>query len=194
MPNIFKLSKTVAKVIAGIISIAFLFNSVSGLMGSLNLVDGENINIQDLKSEDFKINFNELYLEIGLDIENNGIYDFEGIIIAMTFEMRVSLSDWETILNTTSVDLNPSISTEGQTIKSGEKINVNLTAELDDFEMSIEDIESRFLLPSGWDLGDLLKVNFESRMNLRFSIDYAFKQYQLDFNLSLDNEAIKEGF
>ncbi|MHA1561087.1 MAG: hypothetical protein ACTSPA_03100, partial [Promethearchaeota archaeon] len=77
MPNIFKLSKTVVKVIAGIITVAFLFNSVSGFMGALDMLDGESINVQDFEQDDIKIKFDELALEIGLDIENNGIYDFE---------------------------------------------------------------------------------------------------------------------
>ena len=192
MPNIFKLSKTVVKVIAGIISVAFIFNSVSGLMGALNMVNGESINIQDINPGDFQINFNDLAIEIGLDIENSGIYDFEDIIIEMTFEMKSNISDWITVLNTTSVLLNSSIPLEGQTIKPGEKEKILLNATLNDFALTINEIETLFLLPSNWDLGDLL--DFESRMNLKFSIAYAFKQYQLDFDLSLDNEVIQGGF
>ena len=196
MPNIFKLSKTIVKVIAGIITVAFIFNSVSGLMGSLDLLDGESITPQDLEPGDFKINFNELAIEIGIDIENEGIYDFEGIIIGITFEIKSNISDdWETILNTTSVELNSSISSEGQTIKPGEKESILLNATLIDFEKSIEDIE--FLLGVNgtlWDLGVLIDGDFETRMNLKFSIDYAFKQYQLDFDLSFDNDAINGGF
>ena len=194
MPNIFKLSKNVVKVIAGIITLAFIFNSVSGLMGSLDLVNGESINTQEINPGDFQINFNNLSIEIGIDIENSGIYDFEDIIIGLTFEMKSNLFNWETILNTTSVILNSSIHPDGQTIKPGEKISVNLIAELGDFAMNISEIEDKFGLPPGWDLGDLLDVNFESRMNLKFSIAYAFKQYQLDFDLSFDNDAIKGGF
>ncbi len=194
MPNIFKLSKTVVKVIAGIITLAFIFNSVSGLMGSLDLVNGESINTQEINPGDFQINFNNLSIEIGIDIENNGIYDFEDIIIGLTFEMKSNLFDWMTILNTSSVILDSSIDPDGQTIEPGEKISVNLTAELEHFAMSISEIEDSFELPPGWDLGDLLDVNFESRMNLKFSIAYAFKQYQLDFDLSFDNEALKGGF
>jgi len=194
MPNIFKLSKTVVKVIAGIITVAFLLNSVSGFMGALDMLDGESINTQEIDPGDFQINFNNLSIEIGLDIENKGIYDFEDVIIGLTFEMKSNIFDWMTILNTTSVILDSSIDPEGQTIEPGEKISVNLTAELTDFAMSISDIEDNFGLPAGWDLGDLLDVNFESRMNLKFSIAYAFKQYQLDFDLSFDNDAIKGGF
>ncbi len=194
MPNIFKLSKTVVKVIAGIITVAFLLNSVSGFMGALDMLDGESINTQEIDPGDFQINFNNLSIEIGLDIENKGIYDFEDIIIGLTFEMKSNVFDWMTILNTTSVILDSSIDPEGQTIEPGENISVNLIAELDDFAMSISEIEANFGLPPGWDLGDLLDVNFESRMNLKFSIAYAFKQYQLDFDLSFDNDAIKGGF
>ena len=194
MPNVFKLSKTVVKVIAGIITLAFIFNSVSGFMGSLDLVNGESINTQDINPGDFQINFNNLSIEIGIDIENNGIYDFEDIIIGLTFEMKSNLFDWMTILNTTSVILDPSIDPEGQTIEPGEKISVKLMAKLEDFAMNISDIENNFGLLPGWDLGDLLDVNFETRMNLKFNIAYAFKQYQLYFDLSFDNEAIKGGF
>ena len=196
MPNIFKLSKTVVKVIAGIITVAFLFNSVSGFMGALNLLDGESINVQDFDPDDIKINFNELALEIGLDIENNGIYDFKGIIIGMSFEIKTNISeDWNIILNTTSDELNSSISSEGQTIKPGNKESILLNATLTDFEMNIEDIGILLGLNGTlWDLGNLLDGGFETRMNLRFSIDYAFKQYQLDFDLSLDNDVIKGGF
>lgn len=196
MPNIFKLSKTVVKVIAGIITVAFIFNSVSGFMGALDLLDGESINVQDLNSDDIKINFNELALEIGLDIKNNGIYDFEDVIIGMTFEIKTNISDvWNTILNTTSVELNSSISPDGQTIKPEKEVSILLNATLSDFEMSIKDIG--FLLGLNgtlWNLGDLLDGGFETRMNLKFRIAYAFKQYQLDFDLSLDNDVIKGGF
>ncbi|MHA1511230.1 MAG: hypothetical protein ACTSRX_05860 [Promethearchaeota archaeon] len=196
MPNIFKLSKTVVKVIAGIITVAFLFNSVSGFMGALDMLDGESINVQDFEQDDIKIKFDELALEIGLDIENNGIYDFEEIIIGITFEIKTNISDdWEIILNTTSVELNSSISPEGQTIKPGEEVSILLNATLNDFEKSIEDIG--FLLGLNgtlWNLGDLLDGGFETRMNLKFRIAYAFKQYQLDFDLSLDNDIIKGGF
>jgi len=196
MPNIFKLSKTVVKVIAGIITVAFLFNSVSGFMGALNMLDGESINVQDLNSDDIKINFSELALEIGLDIENKGIYDFEEIIIGMTFEIKTNIStDWNTILNTTSVELNSSISSVGQTIKPGEEESILLNATLTDFELTIEEIGILLGLNGTlWDLGDLLDGGFETRMNLKFRIVYAFKQYQLDFDLSLDNDVIQGGF
>ena len=196
MPNIFKLSKTVVKVIAGIITIAFLFNSVSGFMGALDMLDGESINVQDLDADDIKINFSELALEIGLDIENKGIYDFEEIIIGMTFEIKTNISDvWNTVLNTTSVELNTSISSVGQTIEPGEKESILLNATLTDFELTIEEIGILLGLNGTlWDLGDLLDGGFETRMNLKFRIAYAFKQYQLDFDLSLDNDVIKGGF
>ena len=196
MPNIFKLSKTVVKVIAGIITVAFILNSVSGLMGALDMLDGESITTQEIDPGDFQINFSNLSIEIGLDIENKGIYDFEGIIIGMTFEIKSNISDdWNTILNTTSVKLNTSISSEGQKIEPGEKESILLNATLDDFENSTAEIG--FLLGLNgtlWDLGDLLLVDFETRMNLKFSIDYAFKQYQLDFDLSFNNEVLKGGF
>ena len=196
MPNIFKLSKTVVKVIAGIITIAFLFNSVSGFMGALDMLDGESINVQDLDADDIKINFSELALEIGLDIENKGIYDFEEIIIGMTFEIKTNISDvWNTVLNTTSVELNTSISSVGQTIEPGEKESILLNATLTDFELTIEEIGILLGLNGTlWDLGDLLDGGFETRMNLKFRIVYAFKQYQLDFDLSLDNDVIQGGF
>jgi len=196
MPNIFKLSKTIVKVIAGIITVAFILNSVSGLMGALDMLDGESITTQEIDPGDFQINFSNLSIEIGLDIENKGIYDFEGIIIGMTFEIKSNISDdWNTILNTTSVKLNTSISSEGQKIEPGEKESILLNATLDDFENSTAEIG--FLLGLNgtlWDLGDLLLVDFETRMNLKFSIDYAFKQYQLDFDLSFNNEVLKGGF
>lgn len=196
MPNIFKLSKTVVKIIAGIISFAFLFNSVSGLMGSLNLADGQSINTQEINPGDFQINFNNLSIEIGIDIENNGIYDYERIIIGITFEMKSNISDWITILDTNSSELDPSIPPEGQTIEShGGKANVLLKTELDDFKLDMTQIALLFgLNATSWDLSDLLDVNFETRMNLSFSISYAFKQYQIDLNLFLDNEVLKGGF
>lgn len=194
MSNIFKISKTVVKVIAGIITFAFIFNSVSGFMGSLELLDGESINARDINPGDFQINYSNLSILIGIDIENKGIYDFEGIIIGMTFEMKSNITGWKTILNTTSVELNSYISSDGQIIKPGEEVSILLNATFDNFEMDINKIEEEFILPSNWDLGDFLSDNFETRMNLRFSIDYAFKQYQLDFDLSLDNEVIKGGF
>jgi len=196
MPNIFKLSKTIVKVIAGIITVAFIFNSVSGFMGALDMLDGESITTQEIDPGDFQINFSNLSIEIGLDIENKGIYDFEGIIIGMTFEIKSNLSeDWNTILNTTSVKLNTSISPEGQKIEPGEKESILLNATLNDFTNSTAEIGVLLGLNGTlWNLGDLLIVNFETRMNLKFSIDYAFKQYQLDFDLSFDNDVIKGGF
>ena len=196
MPNIFKISKTVVKVIAGIISFAFIFNSVSGLMGSLNLVNGESITTQDLEPGDFEIKFDELALEIGIDIENEGIYDFEGIIIGITFEIKSNISDvWNIILNTTSDQLDPNITSDGQTIKPGHKESILLNATIDDFALDPNQIATLFgLNASSWDLVELFDVDFETRMNLRFSISYAFKQYQLDFDLSLDNDVLKGGF
>ncbi|QEE14811.1 hypothetical protein DSAG12_00628 [Promethearchaeum syntrophicum] len=196
MPNIFKLSKTIVKVIAGIITVAFIFNSVSGLMGSLDFLDGESITPQDLEPGDFKINFNELAIEIGIDIENKGIYDFEGIIIGLTFEIKSNISEvWNVILNTTSDQLNTSISSDGQRIEPGEKESILLNATIDDFALDPNQIAILFgLNASSWDIVELFEVDFEIRMNLRFSIDYAFDQYQLDFDLSLDNDVLKGGF
>ncbi len=197
MPNVFKLSKTVVKIIAGIISFAFVFNSVSGLMGSLNLVDGQSINTQDIDPGDFQINFNNLSIEIGIDIENNGIYDYEGIIIGITFEIKSNISDnWIMILDTNSTELDLDIGPEGQTVeKNGGKESILLKTEEDDFIMNVEAIGLLLGLNGTlWDLSDLLDVDFETRMNLTFSISYAFKQYQLDFNLFLDNEVLKGGF
>ena len=196
MPNIFKLSKTIVKVIAGIITAAFIFNSVSGLMGSLELLDGESITTQDLEPGDFKINFNELAIEIGIDIENEGIYDFEGIIIGLTFEIKSNISEnWNVILNTTSDQLDSEIPPEGQKIKPGEEASILLNATIDDFALDPNQIATLFgLNASSWDIVELFDVDFEIRMNLGFSIDYAYKQYQLDFDLSLDNDVLKGGF
>ena len=101
----------------------------------MELLDGESINTQDITPGDFAINVTDLAIKIGIDIENNGIYDFEGIIIGITFDIKNNTNDvWETILNTTSVELNSSISSEGQTIEPGEQVSIILNAKLNDFQ------------------------------------------------------------
>ncbi|MHA1583850.1 MAG: hypothetical protein ACTSVU_08160 [Promethearchaeota archaeon] len=194
MANIFKISKIGVKILAGIISLAFLFNTISGLMGSLEMADGETVNIQDIQPGDFIMNFGNLSLEIGMDIDNKGIYEYQDIIIGMIFEMKSNVTGWNTILNTTSVALNSSIDPKGQTIKPGENKSVVMDAGMDDFELNITEIATLFGLSGNWNIGDLLGVNFESRMTLSFTISYAFKQYQLSFDISLNNDVIKGGF
>lgn len=192
MAHILKIVRGGIKAVSIIISIALLFNMVSGLMGSLMFFDEDSISA-DVDPGDIIIDYSDLYIKIGLNLENKGIYEMTGIIIGMTFQMKSNVTDWQTLLNTTSVALNTSIAPTGQVIRPGDSAVIGLEAELANFEMDLADIASTFGLLSNWTLGDLIDINFDTILTLTFQIGYAYEQYTLAFELTLKDSFIKTG-
>jgi len=192
MAHILKIVRASIKALSVIISIALILNMVSGLMGAFSLFDPDNVSAE-VDPGDIVIDYSDLYIKIALNLENEGIYDMTGIIIGMTFEMKSNLTDWQVLLNTTSDALNASIPSTGQVIPHGKSAVVSLEAELLNFEMDLAEIASTFGLASNWTLGDLIDVNFDTKLTLTFQIGYAFEQYSLSFMLTLEDSFIKTG-
>jgi hypothetical protein len=192
MAHILKIVRGGIKAVSIIISIALLFNMVSGLMGAFTLFDPDNVSAE-VDPGDIVIDYSDLYISIALNLNNDGIYDMTGIIIGMTFQMKSNVTDWQTLLNTTSVELNSSIDSTGQVIHPGESAIIGLEAELANFEMDLAEIASTFGLASNWTLGDLIDINFDTILTLTFDIGYAYEQYSLAFELTLEDSFIKTG-
>ena len=191
MAHILKLVRGGIKAVSVIISIALVLNMVSGLLGAFSLFSEDNISA-DVDPGDIVIDYSDLYIKIALNLENEGIYDMTGIVIGMQFEMKSNVTDWQTLLNTTSVELG-SAPPGGQVIPAGNSSIISLEAELLDFEMNLADIASTFGLLSNWTLGDLIDINFDTILTLTFKIAYAFEQYSLSFTLTLEDSFIKTG-
>lgn len=191
MAHILKIVRGGIKAISIIISIALVLNMFSGLLGAFAMFDEDNISA-DVDPGDIVIDYSDLYIKIALNLENNGIYDMTGIIIGMTFQMKSNVTDWQTLLNTTSVELG-SAPAGGQTISAGNSSIIGLEAELLDFEMDLAEIASTFGLLSNWTLGDLIDINFDTILTLSFTIAYAYEQYSLAFQLTLQDSFIKTG-
>ena len=192
MAHILKIVRAAVKTISVIISIALILNMVSGLMGAFTLFDEDNISAE-VDPGDIIIDYSDLYIKIALNLENEGIYDMTGIIIGMKFEMRSNVTDWQTLLDTSSTALNTSIDPTGQVIHPGDSAVIGLEAELLDFEMDLVELATTFGLLSNWTLGDLIDINFDTILTLSFQIGYAYEQYSLAFQLTLQDSFIKTG-
>ncbi len=187
--HVLKLTKGIVKSIAVIISLAFFLNSITGLLGTFGFVENESVNVDP---GDIRVNFEDLFLNISIEIENNGIYDLEEIIIGINFSIKSDVVDYTSVLDTDSTILDDDIPSEGQKIGAGETSKVELAAQLDDFELTPEQIGTLFNLTGSWDLADLVDTGFDVSLKVYFQIKYAYKQYQLFFDLFVAEDVVKD--
>lgn len=194
--NILKLVKGIVKGIAVIISIAFLINALTGVTTVINMMDNQGVQVNDFKPGDFRIKSDDLHIEVGLTINNTGIYPMEGVKLAMKADLKSNISEeWHEIINTDSTILDPNSSADGYEIDPGKSKNITLNADLPNF--SADPLEIAAILginASVWDFATLLNADFKIRVNLSFDIAYAFGQYNLHIELQLTSEDLEAAF
>ena len=185
--------RTVVKIVAVVVSIAFALNSVNGVLGAIDLANG-NIKVAPINPGDFQINYENLSISVGINVTNPGMYPLEGIIIGIRFQMKTNLTnEWKTILNNDTVNLG-NAPEGGIIILPGGSEIIGLNCKLIDFELTPAGIASEFgLNPSDWDLAELLNAELEAQLDLNFTVSYAFGQYKLNVALHLGNEAVGQG-
>jgi hypothetical protein len=191
-----KVTKKIVQILSLVVTLSFALNSINGFLGAVDLADG-GIQTDAIDPGDFKIDNTDLFLEIGMKINNTGVYDLTGIKIRMTMEVTNNITNiWTTILNASNTQVNGSEA--GEIIKSGEVKNIGLKAEKSSFAKSPEEIATLLMVgdPTSWSLEDVLalqNIKFEARITLQFEIAYAYGQFQLDFEVILNTEAIQGG-
>lgn len=190
--HILKLTKAIVKGIAVVIAMAFFLNSFIGLLGSIEFIENQNINVDP---GDIEISYENLFLNVSIGIENNGLYDIKDVLIGVNFSMKSDIVDYTSVLDTNSAVLNSSIPENGQTIPSKTSANIMLEAQLADFDLDPTEIVQAFNasgdLPADWNLVDLVDEGFEVRLQLYFTIAYAFRQFQLRFDIFVDEDVVK---
>jgi hypothetical protein len=197
--GIFKITRTIVKIIAAVVSIAFALNSVYGGLTAMELANGENVQTAPINPGDFVINYSLLKVEIGLDVRNPGLYALTDIVVGLVFEVKQGANGtWTTLLNTTSVELNMTETLQGDIIEPNETQHIGLVAEMDKFELTPQDIADYFGLPPDWDLADLVQlanatIAFYARLTLSFTVAYALGQYKVSVNVVLETDAISQG-
>jgi len=195
MVHILKLIRGLVKFAAVFISLAFLINGINGILSVTSLVDGQGISPDTINPEDFKIKYDDLHIEIGLKINNTGIYEIQDVVIGMKFFIRTNITDWNLVIDTNSTELNDTIPDSGDTIRPGEAKTIEIVADLPDFDLTPQEIATLFgIVDPNWDLADLLDVNFEVKMELTFTISYAFRQYQVAVALNMESADLEVGF
>ncbi|MHA1775408.1 MAG: hypothetical protein ACTSWC_01465 [Promethearchaeota archaeon] len=195
--NILKLIKVIVKFIAVIISLAFLVNALTGVTTIINIAENQGIEVNDFKPGDFRIKHDDLHIEVGITLNNSGIYPMEGVKLAMKADLKSNISEeWHEIINTDSTKLNPNISESGDIIYPGQVHPILLNASLPDFSTNPAEIATILGLNASdpWDFATLLNANFEIRVFLSFDIAYAFGQYDLHVELILSSEDLEGAF
>jgi hypothetical protein len=185
--------RLVVKIVAAFVSLCFALNGANGIVNAIQLADG-NITTEEVNPGDFEINFNNLSVNVGVKIKNPGVYDIEGVIIGIIFEVQLVGNDtWFTILNNDTVKMGQAPA-GGATIKPGELVIIGINATMADFLYQPAMIGIILGLPPNWDLQTLITAGLEARLLLNFAIIYAYGQFDLDINLSLNTAAIAQGF
>ena len=194
-------TKRLIKTLAVVVSIAFLINSMNGIISSIQLADGETIQQTPIEQGDFEVNWQNKSINIGISFNNSMIYDIENIVIHLRVLLEVNGTTNHTIMDLFSNGVAIGDDVGGTTIKSGEnkEIRINATG-----EQYFEDITPLLLTInpsldlSNWDLKDLLTsglnfTTFKVHTLIDFSFDYAFKQFQVDVQLLIPPTKFLEG-
>ncbi|MHA1518845.1 MAG: hypothetical protein ACTSVZ_13690 [Promethearchaeota archaeon] len=189
MANILKIIRGLVKTIALVISLAFIVNGLTGITTVVNLVDNNGVSVQDINPGDFTLKYNNLSIDIGITINNSGIYDMESVKMSMVCELKSNIStEWHEVIDTASSDL-------GVTIEPGEVIDIDIAAEMVDFSQQPGEIAASLgITDPSWDLADLLNTAFEIRVYLEFTIAYAFGQYDITVAMDLTTADLEIGF
>jgi hypothetical protein len=199
MPHFLKLTKGLVQAVSIIITIAFLINSVNGALNAIKLADGNSIKPDSIAPGDFKIDYQDLYISVGLNFTNNGTYAIENIIVGLKFETKMGTGNWTMLLDNNTVSMNQASTKNGETINPGERKRIGIYAELPSFKLTPEEIQQYFNLNSNWNLKDLLAltnttIKFDARLTLSFGISYAFGQYKIALQIVLETSILKGGF
>ena len=198
MAHWLKVTKGIVRVVSIIVGIAFLINSLNGIASSVSLLDGESITQREIQPGDFEVNWDNQSVSVGMNINNTGAYDLEGIIVRIRFLINYDGVNYS-ILDVKSTDINESIPETGQTIKSGELKAISLKSSEETFDVTdfvVAAAAGGALNATNWDLKALLEEEnspFLAFMLLDFSVDYAFKQYEFDLQMKFETDAILEG-
>ena len=198
MAHWLKVTKGIVRVVSIIVGIAFLINSLNGIASSVSLLDGESITQREIQPGDFEVNWDNQSVSVGMNINNTGAYDLEGIIVRIRFLINYEGVNYS-ILDVKSTDINESIPETGQTIKSGELKAISLKSSEETFDVTdfvVAAAAGGALNATNWDLKALLEEEnspFLAFMLLDFSVDYAFKQYEFDLQMKFETDAILEG-
>ena len=192
MANILKIIRGLVKTLALVISLAFIINGLTGVTTMVNMLNLENISMQTINSDDFNINYDDLHIEIGITINNTGLYDIENVQLSLKCDLKNNISDdWQEIVNVNS-------SVEGVSIAPSQSKDIDISADIIDFSSTPEEIALLLgITDPFWDFADLLDLNessFEIRMFLEFTISFAFGQYDLTVNFDLTNDDLEIGF
>ncbi|UYP47025.1 hypothetical protein NEF87_003310 [Candidatus Lokiarchaeum ossiferum] len=196
MAHVLKIIRGSVKALSLLVMLAFVLNSVNGIFGAMDLADG-GVQIQDIDPDDFRIKYDDLHVEVGLNLENNGIYPINDVLLGVKFELRIdNESAWETVLdrNSTEMDSATPIPATGDTIAVGESLRIEVSADMDLFALNTTEIGELFNLTAPWDVADLFDVGFEARMTLTFTISYALDQFGLKFEILVIGEDVEKGF
>lgn len=196
MVHVLKVIRGSVKAIALLVMLAFFLNSVNGIFGAMDLANG-GVQVQNIDPDDFRIQYDDLYVEVGLKLENNGIYPINDVLLGVKFELRINNeSDWETVLdrNSTEMDSSNPIPATGDTIAVGESLDIEVSAPMELFALNTTEIGELFNLTGSWDVSDLFNIGFEARMTLTFTISYALDQYGLAFEILVLGEDAESGF
>lgn len=184
--------RLVVKIVAAFVSLCFALNGANGIVNAIQLADG-NITAEQVNPGDFELNYNNLSINVGVKIQNPGVYDIEGVIIGIKFEMKMQGNDtWFPILDTDTVKLGNAPS-GGQTIKPGESAILGVNATMEDFLYSPA-IIGVIIGNMTWNLQTLIETNLDARLTLTFAVIYAYGQFDLDIIILMNNDAIKRGF
>jgi hypothetical protein len=158
------------------------------------MVENQSFTVGDVEPGDIEFDYSFQHVNISAAFQNPTIYDLEGILLNITFEVTndSASENWFTVLDVTSADVNESIPESGQTIKANELGVIALNISQDYF-VDIADFEEYFYLTPPWDLETLLGAAWEARITVGFTIDYAFRQYQVAASVVLGNNLILQG-
>lgn len=197
--NVLKLIRGIIQGVAIVVMIAFVLNGVGGLMGAIEMVEFDNFNLNDMDSGDLDVQYSNLHLELGVNITNTGMYDYENVLLGVVFELRPNTTEiWTQVLNKTSADLNSSASSDGVTIFKGDTEQISLIADVTDFNVDQAQIGALFgYTPANitsFNLATMDHSAYDMRAIVYFSIDFAFKQYRVDINMTCSEEFLAGGF
>ncbi len=188
-------TRTIVKIVAALISMAFFLNAISGIMGAYNYIENLAVTPNDPQADDFQLDYTGMNFHVGIHLNNSeSIYPMEDIVLGLYFGLATNTSDtYETIINTTSTNLeNP---TAPITVPAGEERNVTLDAIIGDFAVTIPEMITMFGLNATFDIGTLLgDGTLKAQLILSFEIKFAMKQYSLAFTIDMHPDLILGGF
>ena len=191
-----------------IISIAFLINSLNGIMSTIALADGEKIQQRPVQPGDFEINYENRTIDVGVIFNNTLFYDLDDILLHLKAVMAINRSKPSahniTIINALNNETDPSkfSQVKGYSIKSGEAKEIGVHISGPDAVNMEAVFDYIGINPATWDVADLiqnpslfglLNTTFEIFLTVEFSVSYAYGQYKIDVELDFSPETFNLG-